>query len=138
MPLDREPLSGADPCELAERWRVRLDIMALAVTVADQFQRETGLPLWIISGYRTHEEQDMLRLRGRPAAPEELSNHRACPALAVDVSINTLVTPAIKATLGRIATMNGMRWGGGSPVDPETGIPSDWNHLDIGPRSLVE
>lgn len=29
--------------------------------------------------------------------------------------------------------MNGLRWGGGGPVD-DIGIPVDWNHLDLGPR----
>lgn len=43
------------------------------------------------------------------------------------------MTNSVKARLGAEATHVGFRWGGGSPVDPETGIPSDWNHLDGGP-----
>ena len=39
-----------------------------------------------------------------------------------------------KAIWGRIAVMNGLRWGGGGPVD-EGGIPLDWGHVDRGPRT---
>lgn len=39
-----------------------------------------------------------------------------------------------KVELGVAAVENGLRWGGGSPRDPETGIPRDWNHVDTGPR----
>ncbi len=37
------------------------------------------------------------------------------------------------ATWGRIATINGLRWGGGGQVD-SGGIPVDWGHVDRGPR----
>jgi len=43
--------------------------------------------------------------------------------------------------------MNGLRWGGGSKSDGEAvtkdgriilsaGIPSDWGHVDLGPRRM--
>lgn len=102
--------------------------------VLNRAEAETGLAWSIISGYRTREEQDQLRQEGQPAAPDELSTHRTCPATGADVKVATLPTTAIKATFGRIATEEQLRWGGGSPVDPETGIPSDWNHVDLGRR----
>jgi len=41
----------------------------------------------------------------------------------------------MKAIWGRIAVMNGLRWGGGSRTSVEqAGIPSDWPHVDLGPR----
>lgn len=91
-------------------------------------------PLDIISGHRTKEEQDGLRRAGRPAADDDLSTHRACPATGADVWPPT-VTPvdAVKATIGAAGMKAGLRWGGGSPVGP-AGIPSDWNHFDLGPR----
>lgn len=66
-----------------------------------------------------------------------MSNHTSCPATAIDVSIGFAPTNVLKATLGRVGILAGLRWGGGSPVDRQTGIPSDWNHFDIGPRALV-
>lgn len=132
---ERERVTASDVCTLAQRWRVREDVMQRVMLLACQFEAETGLQLQIISGHRTHEEQDMLRLRGRPAARDELSTHRSLPATGVDLSIGAIATPALKATFGRIAVSVGLRWGGGSPVDAETGIPSDWNHVDVGPRS---
>lgn len=95
-------------------------------------ERETGLEWSIISGYRTPEEQDRLRAEGRPTAPNECSTHLTCPATGADVRVHTFPTRAIKATWGRIATEEGLRWGGGSPPD-DAGIPSDWNHVDLGP-----
>lgn len=87
----------------------------------------------MISGYRTPEQQEELIREGRPAAPVELSTHTTCPATGADVRVATFPTDAIKATWGRIATEHGLRWGGGSPRD-DRGIPSDWNHVDLGPR----
>jgi len=40
----------------------------------------------------------------------------------------------MKAIWGRIATFNGLRWGGGGAVD-DGGIPLDWGHVDRGPRA---
>ena len=39
----------------------------------------------------------------------------------------------MKAIWGRVAVMNGLRWGGGGAVD-DGGIPLDWAHVDRGPR----
>ena len=40
----------------------------------------------------------------------------------------------MKAIWGRVAVMNGLRWGGGGAVD-DGGIPLDWQHVDRGPRT---
>lgn len=39
-----------------------------------------------------------------------------------------------RVQFGLAANLAGLRWGGGSTVD-DTGVPSDWNHLDLGPRT---
>lgn len=97
-----------------------------------QAETETGLSWRIISGYRSEERQEELRQEGRPTAPPGCSTHTRCPSEGADVAVSTLPTGPVKATFGRIATENGLRWGGGSPVD-DAGIPSDWNHVDLGP-----
>lgn len=108
--------------------------MERVARMATRFKLETGRSVSIISGYRSPEKQRELKRQGRPAAPVDVSNHTSCPATAVDVRIGLAPTNVMKAILGRIAVEEGLRWGGGSPVNPETGIPSDWNHFDVGPR----
>jgi len=91
--------------------------------------------LSIISGSRTPAQQAALRDEGRPAAPDQLSTHLDCPlATGADLSTGTAPELAVKIALGLAASLAGLRWGGGSPIDPETGVPSDWNHVDLGPR----
>jgi len=97
------------------------------------FELETGRPVEIISGWRSAREQASLARSGRPTAPDELSTHRSCPATGVDISLGFGPTRVMKAIWGRIAVMNGLRWGGGGHVD-DGGIPFDWPHVDIGPR----
>jgi len=121
-------------CVLSRDWKLDSAFaLALAKTIIE-FDEETRTPVSVISGHRTDDKQRQLKKQGRPAAPVHLSNHTRCPATAVDLRISGIPTNVQKAILGRIATLNGLRWGGGSPVDPCTGIPSDWNHLDTGPR----
>lgn len=133
-----ENLSGGIACDLAERWIVHPTIMERAVRAADQFTRETGHVVRIISGYRSEAKQRQLRSEGRPAASDALSTHRSCPATGVDVNIgpySAALTPRVlRVTWGRIVTEQGLRWGGGSKPD-SGGVPSDWNHVDGGPRS---
>lgn len=136
MPSE-ELLTGADWCTLSERWTVHHDVMRRAVAGANAFTAETGREVWIISGYRSPEKQRQLKEAGRPAAGVDVSNHTSCPATAVDVRIGFGPTNAMKAILGRVMVMQGLRWGGGSPVDPKTGIPADWNHFDAGTRVAV-
>ena len=121
-----------DPCTDYARWLVSPVLM-------EKLQRAAGtLPfdVFIISGYRSCEEQQALAAAGRPAADCHLSTHVAtCPATGADVKLSVPALPMIQAQFGQAVVFAGLRWGGGSPVDPETGIPSDWNHVDLGPVS---
>jgi len=107
--------------------------MSRVVRSADDYALETRGTIEIISGYRTKTEQEALARRGRPAAPDDLSTHRSCPATGVDVSLGFLPTRVQKAIWGRIAVMNGLRWGGGG--EQYGGIPLDFGHVDRGPRT---
>lgn len=131
---EREILTGADSCEIARRWRVSPQVMDKVIRAANDFWQETRGDVRIISGYRTQAEQGHLEREGRPAAPDNLSTHRSCPATGVDVSLGYLPTRVQKAIWGRIVVMNGLRWGGGGAVD-SGGIPIDWGHVDNGPRN---
>lgn len=106
----------------------RLQQMAADLTLGGD-----DLTVSIISGYRTPEQQEALRQAGRPAAHPDRSTHLACPATGADLRLSVTPTTAIKARFGQAAIRAGLRWGGGSPVD-DNGIPSDWNHVDLGPR----
>lgn len=98
------------------------------------FRERTGHDLEVISGYRTPEAQKALAKRGRPAAPVPLSNHTICPARGADLRIvGAIPSQEMKKEFGRAAEDAGLRWGGGSARDAD-GIPSDWNHVDLGPR----
>jgi len=133
---EREPLRGADACELAERWAVDQGTIARLVVSAGDYFEETRHEVQIISGYRTALEQARLARTGRPAAPDNLSTHRTCPATGVDISLGFGATRVMKAIWGRIVNMNGLRWGGGGSVD-SGGIPLDWQHVDRGPRMVA-
>jgi len=130
---EREILNGADPCALAVRWGVDEDVMRRVVFAAADFERETLRNVQIISGARTRAEQIRLGRQGRPTAPDNVSTHRSCPATGVDVALGFGPTRIMKAIWGRVAVMNGLRWGGGSQAG-EGGIPLDWAHVDKGPR----
>ncbi len=130
---DPVPPGDLDVCSWARRWTVREDVMRKVLLAAQQFERETGRRVSIISGYRTPQKQAELKRQGRPAADPSKSTHLSCPATGVDVSLGFAPTRAMRATWGRIASDLGLRWGGGSPVD-SGGIPEDWNHVDVGPR----
>lgn len=122
-----------DVCELAKEWLVSEETLSRVVDSAVEFKAETGRSVTLISGWRTRREQRSLAKSGRPAASDDLSTHRSCPATGVDVSLGIAPTRVMKATWGRIVTMNGLRWGGGGDVD-DGGIPLDWGHVDRGPR----
>lgn len=130
-----EHLDGSDPCAISERWAVELRTVEKVVLSANAYKAETGLHVTIVSGWRTRKEQARLGTQGRPTAPDELSTHRSCPATGVDVSLGLGPTRVMKAIWGRIITFNGLRWGGGGPVD-DGGIPIDWPHVDRGPRQV--
>lgn len=124
-----EVTSITDPCDIITRWKVTPEVAARALLLA----RAAPFSVSIISGYRSPERQRELADAGRPAAPVDVSNHTRCPATALDWRVGVTVTDSVKAEFGRAAVFAGFRWGGGSPVD-ENGIPSDWNHVDLGPR----
>lgn len=118
-------------CLLSSKWRVDPIVMYRLSLGC----RRLSFGIEIISGYRTEEEQNALRDQGRPTAPNDQSTHLSCPATGVDVRmVGMTPTNVTKALLGSAMMEAGLRWGGGSKVDPETGIPSDWNHFDLGPR----
>ena len=132
---EREIILDSDPCTLAQKWGVALDVMERVWKAAEQFAIETGgIKVRIISGWRSAAEQRRLSGQGRPTAPDDLSTHRSCPATGVDIAIQPLTSEFLKVTWGRAAFINGLRWGGGGPFDPKNLIPLDWRHVDRGPR----
>jgi uncharacterized protein YcbK (DUF882 family) len=120
-------------CDVAERWGVSIDTVKRVAFSAQDYALETGGRVWIISGARTDAEQNALRRNGRPVAPNDRSTHLSCPATGMDVNLGIGPSRFQIVTWGRIAMVNGLRWGGGGRVD-EAGIPLDWQHVDRGPR----
>ena len=124
-PGDRDAI-----CAFALRWTIDQELADRIIVMQTMFPH----PLQIISGYRTREEQAELERQGRPAALDHLSTHRSCPATGADLwPLGVTIVPAVKAAFGDAAMRARLRWGGGSRPD-ERGIPSDWNHVDLGPR----
>lgn len=124
--------------ELSSRWQidVLLAVKLLQLEMLWQ-QRFPGLgSLRIISGWRSADEQRGLELAGRPAAADERSTHRSCPATGADLALPIAADAYSKLQLGELALLVGLRWGGGGPIDGQ-GIPIDWPHVDLGPRSLA-
>lgn len=106
------------------------------------FTFRTNVGLHVISGSRSRADQARLEDAGRPTAPFLRSTHadqdaHGCPRLSTgaDLALEGLATGAHRLAFGQLATFMGLRWGGGGPVDPETGMPLDWNHLDTGSRT---
>ncbi len=135
--MDAEQLNGADPCVIARHWGVSLEVATRAVAAADLTAPAIGRDVFIISGGRTEAQQDELRRRGRPTAPNDLSTHLSCPATGIDVSLGRGsfgVVRLMKVRWGVNAFFSGLRWGGGGAVD-DAGVPIDWPHVDLGPRS---
>lgn len=131
---EREVLADAEPCTVANRWAVDIETIRRVIAAAQDFRTETGgKEVWIISGFRTHREQQRLSRQGRPTAADDRSTHRSCPATGVDISLGLMPSNFMKATWGRFTLVHGLRWGGGGEVF-ESGIPKDWQHVDLGPR----
>lgn len=132
----RQLLEGRSCEELCERWQITPELavrlLELDARWRDRFPNLGGL--YVISGYRTAEEQRELEREGRPAAPDELSTHRSCPATGADLQLPLAYDDGVALELGNLALLSGLRWGGGSPVNHH-GIPIDWNHVDLGPRA---
>jgi len=119
-------------CGLAGRWMITEDLSRRLSFMAERLP----FGLSIISGHRTASKQLQLGAEGRPTAQVDRSTHTSCPATGADLWPGVAVTRVVQATFGEAAVVAGLRWGGGSPIDPDTGIPSDWNHVDLGPRSV--
>ena len=127
-----EALQG-DPCSLAARWRISLDLATKLFRGSEILQQAgLGIPV-IISGYRTVDEQEALRASGRPTAPPGRSTHTVCPATGADLWLSS-ASESQGAKLAFVTTFEsvGLRVGGGSPLDPSN-LPTDWNHVDLGP-----
>ena len=119
-------------CELSHRWMIAYSLALKLYHVASR----CPFPLSIISGYRTPEHQlQLMNDPDRPAIHPDISTHCDCPATGADLWPGIAITRVVKAEFGKAVVISGLRWGGGSPVDPATGIPSDWNHVDQGPRT---
>jgi len=128
--------ADVDPCHLAQRWGLTL---TLAERILQGSANAGDLGLTIISGERTCAQQEALGRAGRPAASCKLSTHvvsKSGPCGATGADLWTTPTPvtAVKHRFAAAMTFAGLRVGGGSPVDPRTGLFSDWNHVDLGPK----
>jgi len=132
---EREVITLSDPCVLSQTWGVDQNVMDRLFKAAELFTNFTRHPVQIISGYRTYIEQSRLGLSGRPAARDDLSTHRTCPSTGVDISLGPAPPRELKLFWGQMVEVNGLRWGGGTQKD-SLGIPSDWQHVDVGPRFL--
>lgn len=130
----RQLLNDADFCQVAIRWRITSELALGLVRLAERFESSTGNHLWIISGGRSVAKQLALIDAG-VGAPVELSTHLSCPSTGADVfPFGLHPTTNVRAFLGAAALQSGLRWGGGSSRDAN-GLPSDWNHFDLGPRT---
>lgn len=134
MSPQREEVVSSDCCALAQRWGVSLEVLLRLVIAAIKFRARTGRKVLIISGFRTLAEQEALKQAGRPTAAPNLSTHMSFPATGIDVSFSGApLSNASKALWGAEVIEAGLRWGGGSKLD-SNGIPTDWQHVDVGPR----
>lgn len=130
-----QSLEGSTCEELAVSWQIHPHLAARLLYMDAVFRQLVGTGLRIISGWRSMVDQERLEREGRPAARDDLSTHRSCPATGADLDVPVAtVDVETKLTFGHAARAAGLRWGGGSPVN-SYGIPSDWNHVDLGPRS---
>lgn len=136
-PLLAEQLDGLEveeACALAIRWKITESLSLKLIRASNAFAFHTGLPVRIISGFRTRKRQAELEAAGRPTAPDDLSTHRSCPATGADVRILEFVSDDIKLSWIFFANNEGLRTGGGSRPLPGRAFPRDWNHVDEGPR----
>lgn len=116
------------------RWGLSEGVALKALALGQCFHELTGATLWIISGYRSPEEQSSLLAQpDSMAAPVGRSTHTSIPATGFDIGFDFDPPKEHKAILARCAGCTQLRWGGGSPTD-EDGFPVDWRHFDNGPR----
>jgi len=135
---ERERITLENWCQLAVKWGVSTTTMRKVAAAAALFSEMTGTPgdsrVWIVSGARTDAEQNALRRSGRPAAANNRSTHLTCPATGVDISLGLGPSRMEMVLWGDLAVRQGLRWGGGGEVN-EVGVPVDWQHVDLGPRT---
>lgn len=131
--MSSDYLTGLEtPFELASSWGISCELAVRLIRMVPLLPYR----IKVISGYRTVDQELALHSEGRPTpSSPELSTHTSCPATGADLWPSIAVIPTTKAAIGYAAGRVGLRWGGGSTPDPETGIPLDWNHVDLGPRS---
>lgn len=123
-------------CALARGWGLDEDF---AIRLSRAILTLHPMEVTVISGQRSQSLQESLE----GAAPFDVSTHanvdrNGCPRLSTGADLRISVFPNnnAKATFGAAMVRQGLRWGGGSPIDPQTGIPSDWNHIDAGRRDI--
>jgi len=125
-----------DECQIMVEGGVSQELARKIVRMTQIFRNVTGHDVEMISGHRTCRQQMALARAGRPAAACDVSTHTSCPATGADFRLPGLSdTRVLKSLFGSSVIQAGLRWGGGSPVDPETNIPSDWPHIDLGRRN---
>ena len=141
--LDRIP-DYIPPCPepqmlhyLQEVWGLSLEL-ACRFLAFRQWLHRMGPPMTvlIISGRRTAEDQAELKRRGRPAADPHLSTHVPRPGEVGSTGLDIDIWPDHDSAwvwVSLAAEATGLRHGGGSAID-ESGLPSDKNHLDLGPK----
>lgn len=135
MPLPQLVERTTAACDIVERWRIEEELAQRVKVLAELFY-DGRVGIRIISGYRSPETQAaLLAVPDSAAAPVDVSNHTICPARALDLDPVIEATGPVKAELGRVARLAGLRWGGGAPVGQD-GIPvkQEWRHVDLGPR----
>lgn len=118
-----------DACSLATRWGISLQLAVKLLRVRGR----VPFAVSIISGFRTAgRQQEVGNLPPCSSGKRPCSTHTVSPATGADLWPGIAVDDDVKLALGSAAVLEGLRWGGGSPVDSR-GIPSDWNHFDLGP-----
>ena len=130
-----QSLQGSTCEDLSSRWQLdpRLAVKLLLLENLWEWRFPRLGSLRIISGWRSYEEQSELAAEGRPAAADELSTHRSCPATGADIAFPIATDDYTKLEFGQLVRQAGLRWGGGGPLDAR-GLPIDWPHVDLGPR----
>jgi len=134
-PLEPSEKRDLHSCALMLDWKLSDELALKVANVMQTWDEEAGgIGIRVISGYRTRTEQQVLIDEGRTTLPWERSTHGTCPATGADLWIDGLPTTAMKHRFARIVFESGLRVGGGSPIDPDTLLHTDWNHVDLGPR----
>lgn len=129
MPQRLEPRASTAEVEaVADRWKI-------SCALAWKLHKMASLMPWpvqLVSGYRTEEHEQTLE--GAPAPG--VSTHTSCPATGADLQVIGYTKDSapdhVRRVFGAAAQQSGLRWGGGS--SDRMGVPSDWNHVDMGRR----